>query len=257
MLQRTKSILGTNSFTALYDKGYHTGSEFGLAAQIGVKVMVAIPGISRSSQSPDPALENFRYDKKEDSYTCPQGHTLTTNSSWYRGNNYKFRQYKTRACKNCPARISCTRSRNGKIVQRSEYTPLLKQNHERVERDKAKYRRRQAIVEHPFGTIKRQWDYGYILTKRGVDKASADIGLIFTVYNLKRIFNLIDHKRLKKYLRMLRPYIFQCKMLFRRLLKQFMMYCHIIISKTGFPANPTHSFGYECIFNKKKLTGSF
>jgi hypothetical protein len=28
MLQRAKSILRTNSFTVLYDKGYHTGSEF-------------------------------------------------------------------------------------------------------------------------------------------------------------------------------------------------------------------------------------
>ena len=28
MLQRAKAILKTNTFTALYDKGYHTGSEF-------------------------------------------------------------------------------------------------------------------------------------------------------------------------------------------------------------------------------------
>ena len=32
MLQRAKSILHTNEFTALYDKGYHTGSEFKIAA---------------------------------------------------------------------------------------------------------------------------------------------------------------------------------------------------------------------------------
>jgi len=220
MIQRAKSILRTNGFTALYDKGYHTGSEFGLATQIGVEVLVAIPGIPRSSQSPDPAfnVENFYYDEKEDSYTCPQGHKLTSNGSWYRGNNYKFRQYKTRVCKNCSARISCTRSRNGKIVQRSEYTPLLEQNRERVERDKARYRRRQVIVEHPFGTIKRQWDYGYIITKRGVDRASADIGLIFTAYNLRRIFNLVDHKRLKEYLRMLWHYILPFIMPYKRII---------------------------------------
>jgi hypothetical protein len=27
MLRRTRTILGTKDFTALYDKGYHTGSE--------------------------------------------------------------------------------------------------------------------------------------------------------------------------------------------------------------------------------------
>jgi len=205
MLQRAKCILGSNSFTALYDKGYHTGSEFGIAHQIGVDVLVAIPAIPRSSQSPDTAfnVENFYYDAKEDSYTCLQGHKLTSNGSWYRGNNYRFRQYKTRACKTCPVRFRCTSSRNGKIVQRSEYTPLLELNRTRVEREKAKYKRRQAIVEHPFGTIKRQWDYAYIMTKRGINRASADIGLIFTAYNLRRIFNLTDHKHLKQYLRML------------------------------------------------------
>ncbi len=29
------------------------------------------------------------------------------------------------------------------------------------------YKRRQAIVEQPFGTIKRQWGFSYILTKNG------------------------------------------------------------------------------------------
>jgi len=44
MLQRAKSILGSNDFTALYDKGYHTGSEFDIAESLGIDVMVAIPG---------------------------------------------------------------------------------------------------------------------------------------------------------------------------------------------------------------------
>jgi len=56
-------------------------------------------------------------------------------------------------------------------------------------------------VEHPFGIIKRQWDYYYIMTKRTIKRATADVGLIFTAYNLRRIMNLIDPKTLKKYLR--------------------------------------------------------
>jgi transposase len=54
MLQRAKTILGTNQFTALYDKGYHTGSEFDMAEKLGIEVMVAIPAKSGSSQAPDP-----------------------------------------------------------------------------------------------------------------------------------------------------------------------------------------------------------
>jgi hypothetical protein len=38
-------ILRHNNFTAIYDKGYHTGSEFDCANSLGIDV-VAIPGVS-------------------------------------------------------------------------------------------------------------------------------------------------------------------------------------------------------------------
>ena len=60
-----------------------------------------------------------------------------------------------------------------------------------------------AIVEHPYGVIKRQWDFYYIMTKKTIKHASADVGLIFTAYNLRRIFNLIDQNMLKQYLKVL------------------------------------------------------
>jgi hypothetical protein len=34
MLRRCKTILGHNNFTGIYDKGYHTGSEFHKANQL-------------------------------------------------------------------------------------------------------------------------------------------------------------------------------------------------------------------------------
>ncbi|MCC5928185.1 MAG: hypothetical protein JJU28_02970, partial [Cyclobacteriaceae bacterium] len=61
------------------------------------------------------------------------------------------------------------------------------------------------IIEHNYGTIKRQWNFHYIITKRGIDRASADVGFMFTAYNLIRIFNLIDKKALKEYLKALIP----------------------------------------------------
>jgi hypothetical protein len=65
------------------------------------------------------------------------------------------------------------------------------------------YRRRQSIVEHPYGVIKRQWNFYYIMTKKTIKHASADVGLIFTAYNLRRIFNLVDQNLLKQYLKIL------------------------------------------------------
>jgi len=63
------------------------------------------------------------------------------------------------------------------------------------------YRKRQAIVEHPFGIMKRQWGFYYIITKKTIKSASADVGLVFTAFNLRRIFNIVNKNELKKYLK--------------------------------------------------------
>ncbi len=192
-LRRAKTILRVNTFTALYDKGYHTRSEFKIANDLGISTLVAIPGIGRSSQAPDPMYnaEHFIYSDKQDNYTCPQGNQLTSNGNWYKTRNYRFKQYKTKACKHCPARTKCTTAKqNGKIIQRSEFTPYIEQNASEVAKYPETYKRRQALVEHPFGTIKRQWGFDHIMTKKGIKAASADFGFIALAYNLKRLINL-------------------------------------------------------------------
>ena len=207
MLQRAKTILKTNTFTALYDKGYHTGSEFKTADQLGIATLVAIPAIGRASQAPNQAYnsENFIYNEAQDTYTCPEGNVLKSNGSTYKGRNYRFKQYKTNKCKNCPVRDLCTTSKvNGKVLQRSEYQKYIEENAKRVLKHPKAYKKRQAIVEHPYGTIKRQWGFNYITTKRTKQRASADVGLMFIAYNLRRIWNVlkrsckVDYKAYKK-----------------------------------------------------------
>jgi len=192
MLQRAKTILRTNTFTALYDKGYHTGNEFKIADDLGIDTLVAIPAYA--SNAPDPRYNsaNFTYDPSNDHYTCPENNILRSNGSWYKGNNYRFKQYKTKECKNCPARALCTTSKvNGKVLQRSEFQRYIEDNAERVLENPTAYKKRQAIVEHPYGTIKRQWGFDHITTKKTKQRASADVGLMFIAYNLTRIWNII------------------------------------------------------------------
>ena len=45
----------------------------------------------------------------------------------------------------------------GRLIERSEFAPYIEQNRINIEADAATYKKRQAIVEHPYGTIKRQW----------------------------------------------------------------------------------------------------
>jgi transposase len=214
MLRRAKSILRQSGFTALYDKGYHTGSELHVADTLGINALVAIPAIGRASQAPDPAYnaEHFTYNEATDTYTCPQGETLRSNGTRYKARNYTFKQYKTNACKHCPVRHRCTTARaNGKIIQRTQYASHIEANARRVAAHEALYKKRQALVEHPFGTLKRQWGFDHILTKRGLAAAAADAGLMALAYNLKRLFrlgylpkNCVDalFNRLKAYMRL-------------------------------------------------------
>ena len=89
-------------------------------------------------------------------------------------------------------RALCTTSKvNGKVLQRSEFHQYIEQNAKRVAQNPKAYKKRQAIVEHPYGTIKRQWGFNHITTKRTKLRASADVGLIFIAYNLTRIWNII------------------------------------------------------------------
>lgn len=200
MLRRAKTILHSNQFTALYDKGYHTGSEFKTADDLGIDVMVAIPTVAANAPNPEYNVENFYFDKINDCYTCPQGEIMTTNGRWHKAKTYLFKRYTTKACKSCPVKSECSKAICGKAIQRSQYQALVDQNKKRISSNKNYYRKRQQIVEHPYGTIKRQWGFSYIITKKYAQRAEADFGLIMTAYNLRRIINIIGMKELQKYL---------------------------------------------------------
>ena len=211
MSRRAKSILRTTDFTALYDKGYHTGSEMKIAQELGINVIVAIPDAGSNAPDIRYNVSNFQYNKEEDTYTCPEHQVLMTNGNSYNKNRGKHssviqvKQYKTKACKTCQSKELCTKYTRdrGRIIERSEYAEYIEQNRINVENNKNAYKRRQAIVEHPYGTIKRQWGFSYILTKQGKQRASADMGLMFIAYNLRRIINILGQDVFKKYLMML------------------------------------------------------
>jgi transposase len=208
MTVRASQIIEHTNFTSLYDKGYHTGSELKIAQKLGIETIVAIPDLPSSSHAPDTNfnLDKFCYNKENHTYTCPQGHILTTNGNWYNKTSgkhlTKIQQFKTPQCKYCSVKEKCTKSSRdrGRIIERSEYMPYIEQNKINVDNNQKLYKRRQAIIEHPFGIIKRQWGFYYILTKNGINRAEADVGLMFIAFNLRRLINIIGFDRLISYL---------------------------------------------------------
>jgi hypothetical protein len=237
MLRRTKAILGTNDFTALYDKGYHTGSEFKVAHDLGIDVLGAIPPVAAQAPNPLYNVENFTYNHEEDFYLCPQGNKLTTPGTWHKAKTYRFKRYTTHACIKCPVKHECSKAKYGKGIQRSEYQDHINRNKERIEQNKEYYRKRQAIVEHPYGTIKRQWGFGYILTKKFISRAEADVGLMFIAYNLRRLMTILGKEALRQHLGALLALFFDRIRLIRLQTGRFKLSSHLSIFFGIIPGN--------------------
>ena len=101
-----------------------------LTDDLSIDVIVAIPTVA--AQAPNPAynVDQFEYIKKEDYYLCPQGNKLTTSGTWHKAKTYLFKRYTTKDCKHCPVKNQCTKAKNGKGIQRSEYQSFVNQKKE-------------------------------------------------------------------------------------------------------------------------------
>jgi len=66
----------------------------------------------------------------------------------------------------------------------------LTKTHRVNKRDGRLYEKRKMKVEHPFGTVKRDWGYSNFLTT-GLTLVGAENKLHFLAYNLKRLINIM------------------------------------------------------------------
>lgn len=51
-------------------------------------------------------------------------------------------------------------------------------------------KKRKAIVEHPFGTMKKVWGYSTFLL-RGIEKVSFEVSLMTLSYNIRRAITIV------------------------------------------------------------------
>lgn len=206
-----KQALGKKRITVLADKAYHSGEQLSECLDNSIITIVAYKEPARGAV-PTAAyyLEQFLYDEKKDHYICPKGEILSSNGSWYdkhkvswekkNASPYMVKHYKSKACLSCSVKALCTTNKAGRLIERSEHAAVIKSNNLRLIRQKEVYRKRQAIVEHPFGTIKRSWGYTYTLMK-GLKKVDGELGLIFTCYNLRRAVSILSVPKLLKLLK--------------------------------------------------------
>jgi transposase len=194
MAIKAQENLEAKSLSVVADKGYYNGKEVLACDLIGITAYVTKPLTSANTARGLYGKEKFRYDARENCYICPAGQKLT-----YRfATNEKGRAiyyYRASGCKSCPLKAKCTRNKENRTITRLASEEVQERMAERVAANPQIMRRRKAIIEHCFGTIKRSLGYDYFLC-RGLRNVATEINLTVLAYNLKRACNLVGVKNL-------------------------------------------------------------
>lgn len=194
-----KQLLGVDKMNCLTDKGYTTGVHIDTCTKNGIKTYSS----PKAHSSQDNGLYNmneFVYDTKHDTYTCPANQVLHTNGHICKKRKHRVKRYYTKACGGCSLREKCTRNKHGRFIERSIYQEALEENEKRVNQNPEYYRQRQQITEHQFGTLKRQWGFTFTLMK-GKEHVLTEVNLMMMCYNLRRLMSIFDINTLKSLLK--------------------------------------------------------
>jgi transposase len=193
MALQAKDVLGCR-FAAVADVGYYHGHEVKACLEAGITPYVSRPITSANGKLGLFSKDDFTYDRAADTYLCPAGARLTFRFDTVELGRH-IRYYATSACAGCVLKQQCTRNKGGRRITRWVDEPLLEEMEQRVRNRPEVMKRRKELVEHPFGTMKRAWDYGYFLM-RGLEKVRTEFSLTVLAYNLRRVLNLVEMPRL-------------------------------------------------------------
>jgi len=189
MALQAQSALGEEKLSVVADKGYYNGKEVLLCETIGVTAYVAKPLTSANTAQGLYGKEKFRYDAAQNCYHCPAGRTLTYRfTTEEKGRPIAY--YRAHDCRSCPLKAQCTRNQGNRTITRATFEEAQEKMATRVRQNPHLMRRRKAIIEHCFGTIKRSFGYDYFLC-RGKRQVTTEVNLTVLAYNLKRACNLI------------------------------------------------------------------
>jgi transposase len=201
MAIRAKRLFGDKTFEVLADKGYYKAKDLKKCTENGITVYITKQTYANGTKDQPFYSDQFKYNPTKNVYLCPAGKELP----YYRARKkdgkiigYEYRNYDF--CKDCEFKSRCTSAKKGRSICRHADQDFLDRIDLQTKRNMEKYKLRQMIVEHPFGTIKRGWGAYFFLTKRKVS-VSTEISLSFLAYNLKRAINILGTEEILRRLR--------------------------------------------------------
>jgi transposase len=188
MAVAAKAVLERTTLTVVADAGYSNGEQLSACDANGITAFVAPNrGINNRGDGQLFQKDRFRFDAAQDCYRCPAGETLT------RLRPMKKRRmmiYAATACGACALKPQCTQAKQRWLTRHFDEA-ALERAQARVAADPHMLRRRRAIAEHPFGTLKERILGNGRLLLRGLRGARTEMALAVLAYNFKRVANIL------------------------------------------------------------------
>lgn len=194
MVKKAKEVFEGQKISALADTGYFNMSEIVEVFDERTEILIKPQKGKQKKIENGFDKSNFKYDQTKDIYICPMGHCL--NFKWNGKQNGKdFKRYTCVSYNECGKKELCTSANGGRSVIRFKEEEIIDQVTENTIKKDDTYKKRGAIIEHLFGTIKRHFGYTYFLT-RGLESVNTEVSLICLAYNFKRLINIIGVQEL-------------------------------------------------------------
>ena len=193
MGEKAKDMLEVQTLANLSDKGYYDGADIAACEASGVTCLVAKPAPGGAKKEEGFTRADFIYDGENDCYCCPCKNLLKHMRDTKHSDGKVYRVYANySACAACPQKSKCTQGRHRQLL-RPQYQDAVDVVDQRTKENKELYRKRQEIVEHPFGTVKAVWGYKQFLC-RGKAKVSAEVAMAYLAYNMRRLITIFTGK---------------------------------------------------------------
>jgi transposase len=206
MAKAAKEILEAETLQILADAGYYNSEDLKACEDDGIKAYVPLhQGNGKLEKQGRFVRKDFSYDAATNTYRCPTGQLLhPTKKPWTNTSGRVEIRYTSSklTCDACSLRARClTPDVKTRSVSRWEHEDVLDRHRQRMASEGAAelMRRRSAIVEHPFGTLKCRAGYQHFLV-RGFDKVRGEWSLMALCYNFTRVLNILGLDRFTAYL---------------------------------------------------------
>ena len=206
MAKAAKEILEAETLQILADGAYYNSENLKACEDDGVVAYVPPhEGNGKLEKEGRFARTDFSYDAATNTYRCPPGQLLhPTKTPWTNTSGRIETRYlgSKATCAACPLKASCLSSKaEYRSVSRWEHEDVLERLRQRMASEGAGelMRRRSAIVEHPFGTIKCRAGYRHFLV-RGFNKVRGEWSLMALCYNFTRMLNILGFDRFAAYM---------------------------------------------------------